>query len=41
MFGIFVHYSTRPIYDGSMNLFCLPGFLWQPLLNGIRENSMA
>ena len=43
MFGIFVHYSTRPIYDVSMNLFCrppsvdifniLPGFLWQPLLN--------
>ena len=41
MFGIFVHYSTRPIYDVSMNLFCwspsvdifniLPGFLWQPL----------
>ena len=43
MFGIFVHYPTRPIYDVSMNLFCwplsvdifniLPGFLWQPLLN--------
>ena len=43
MFGIFVQYSTRPIYDVSMNLFCwppsvdifniLPGFLWQPLLN--------
>ena len=43
MFGIFVHYSTRPIYDVSMNLFCwppsvdifniLPGFLRQPLLN--------
>ena len=43
MFGMFVHYSTRPIYDVSMNLFCwppsvdifniLPGFLWQPLLN--------
>ena len=42
MFGIFVHYSTKPIYDVSMNLFCwppsvdifniLPGFLWQPLL---------
>ena len=42
MFGIFVHYSTRPIYDVSMNLFCRPpsvdifnispGFLWQPLL---------
>ena len=42
MFGIFVHYSTRPIYDVSMNLFCwppsvdifniLPGFLWQALL---------
>ena len=42
MFGIFVHYSTRPIYDVSMNLFCwppsvdifniLPGFFWQPLL---------
>ena len=42
MFGIFVHYSTRPIYDVSMNLFCwppsvdifniFPGFLWQPLL---------
>ena len=42
MFGILVHYSTRPIYDGSMNLFCWPpsvdifnispGFLWQPLL---------
>ena len=42
MFGIFVHYSTGPIYDVSMNLFCwpssvdifniLPGFLWQPLL---------
>ena len=42
MFGIFVHYSTRPIYDVGMNLFCwppsvdifniLPGFLWQPLL---------
>ena len=42
MFGIFVHYSTSPIYDVSMNLFCwpssvdifniLPGFLWQPLL---------
>ena len=47
MFGIFVHYSTRPIYDVSMNLFCwppsvdifniLPGFLWQPLLNRIVE----
>ena len=46
MFGIFVHYSTRPIYDVSMNLFCwppsvdifniLPGFLWQPLLIVIR-----
>ena len=45
MFGIFVHYSTRPIYDVSMNLFCrppsvdifniLPGFLWQPLLNSL------
>ena len=46
MFGIFVHYSTWPIYDVSMNLFCwppsvnifniLPGFLWQPLLsNGL------
>ena len=44
MFGIFVHYSTRPIYDVSMNLFCWPpsvdifnilhGFLWQPLLMG-------
>ena len=43
MFGIFVHYSTRPIYDVSMNLFCwppsadifniLPGFLWQSLLS--------
>ena len=42
MFGIFVHYSTRPIYNVIMNLFCwppsvdifniLPGFLWQPLL---------
>ena len=44
MFGIFVHYSTRPIYDVSMNLFCwlpsvdilnfniLHGFLWQSLL---------
>ena len=42
MFGIFVHYSTRPIYDVGMNLFCgspsvdifniLPGFLWQPFL---------
>ena len=42
MFIIFVHYSTRPIYDVSMNLFCwppsvdifniLPGFLRQPLL---------
>ena len=42
MSGIFVQYSTRPIYDVSMNLFCwppsvdifniLPGFLWQPLL---------
>ena len=42
MFGIFVQYSTRPIYDVGMNLFCwapsvdifniLPGFLWQPLL---------
>ena len=42
MFGVFVHYSTSPIYDVSMNLFCwpssvdifniLPGFLWQPLL---------
>ena len=42
MFVIFVHYSTRPIYDVSMNLFCWPpsvdifnilrGFLWQPLL---------
>ena len=39
---IFVHYSTRPIYDVSMSLCCwppsvdicniLPGFLWQPLL---------
>ena len=48
MFGIFVQYSTRPIYDVSMNLFCwppsvdifniLPGFLWQPLLNYIIEN---
>ena len=47
MFGIFVHYSTRPIYDVSMNLFCwppsvdilniLPGFLWQPLLNLLLE----
>ena len=45
MFDIFVHYSTRPIYDVSMNLFCrppsvdifniLPGFLWQPLLNSL------
>ena len=43
MFGIFVQYSTWPIYDVSMSLFCwpplvdifhiLPGFLWQPLLN--------
>ena len=43
MFIIFVHYSTRPIYDVSMNLFCwppsvdsfniLPGFLRQPLLS--------
>ena len=24
MFGIFVHYSTRPIYDVSVNLFCWP-----------------
>ena len=42
MFIIFVQYSTRPICDVSMNLFCwppsvdifniLPGFLWQPLL---------
>ena len=24
MFGIFVHDSTRPIYDVSMNLFCWP-----------------
>ena len=42
MFGIFVHYSARPIYDVSMNLLCWPpsvdifnillGFLWQPLL---------
>ena len=47
MFGIFVHYSTRPIYDVSMNLFCwppsfdifniLPGFLWQPLLSAGRQ----
>ena len=47
MFGIFVHYSTRPIYDVSMNLFCwppsvdifniLPGFLWQPLLRHWKE----
>ena len=45
VFGIFAHYSTRPIYDVSMNLFCwppsvdfcniLPGFLWQPFLNDI------
>ena len=45
MFIIFVHYSTRPICDVSMNLFCwppsvdifniLPGFLWQPLLSNI------
>ena len=44
MFSIFVYYSTRPIYDISMNLFCwppsddifniLPGFLWQALLQG-------
>ena len=43
MFGIFVHYSTRPIYDVSISLFCwslsvdifniLPGFLGQPHLN--------
>ena len=43
MFGIFVHYTTWPIYDVSMNLFCwppsfdifniLPGFLWPPLLS--------
>ena len=42
MFIIFAHYSTRPICDVSMNLFCWPpsvdifnilhGFLWQPLL---------
>ena len=24
MFGIFVQYSTRLIYDVSMNLFCQP-----------------
>ena len=24
MFGIFVHYSTRPIYDVGMNLFRWP-----------------
>ena len=24
MFGIFVHYSNRPIYVVSMNLFCWP-----------------
>ena len=39
---MFLQYSTRPIYDVSMNLFrwppsvdifnTLPGFLWQPLL---------
>ena len=43
MFIIFVQYSTRPICDVSMNLFCwppsvdifnfLPGFLWQALLS--------
>ena len=48
MFGIFVQYSTRPIYDVSMNLFCwppsidifniLPGFLWQPLLIKAKKN---
>ena len=47
MFGIFVHYSTRPIYDVSMNLFCwppsvdifniLPGFLWQPLCDKLSQ----
>ena len=35
MFGIFVHYSTSPIYDVSMNLFWWPGFLWQPLLTTV------
>ena len=49
MFGIFVHHSTRPTYDVSMNLFCwppsvdifniLPGFLWQPLLNIFKKRS--
>ena len=48
MFGIFVHYSTRPIYDVSMNLVCwppsvdifniLPGFLWQPLLTNCHRS---
>ena len=47
MFGIFVHYSTRPIYDVSKKLFCwppsvdifkiLPRFLWQPLLRHWKE----
>ena len=47
MFGIFVHYSTRPIYDVSIKLFCwppsvdifniLPGFLWQPLCDKLSQ----
>ena len=47
MFGIFVQYSTRPICDVSMNVFCwppsvdifniLPGFLWQPLLRTLKR----
>ena len=51
MFGIFVHYSTRPIYDVSMNLFCwppsvdifniLPDFLWQPLLKKDKINMVS
>ena len=51
MFGIFVHYSTRPIYDVSVNLFCwppsvdifniLPDVLSQPLLKKDKINMVS
>ena len=51
MFGIFVHYSTRPIYDVSMNLCCwppsvdifniLPDVLPQPLLKKDKINMVS
>ena len=51
MFGIFVHYSIRPIYDVSVNLFCwppsvvifniLPDVLSQPLLKKDKINMVS